>query len=179
MRPSHSQLEIYKTAIRAELIRDARIPVIQLQKRLDEQGLHFEIHYLCKLRDKVLAERIKYIDRRTENELKNEYFDVLRETMKKMFDILTDPFEYSHNRIAAAKEIRETYAQMLGGKADLAIIRGDIVINNNYNLPDAKRKAIVDTLEQFEYLEKYGDAHAAAALGTRDDRPAAADQGGH
>lgn len=180
-RQSDEQVELYKAAIREELVRDVRITSIELVKRLQAKGIMIrDRQYAAKLRDKILTERIKRIDRRTELELRNEYFDVMRETMRRMFDILTDPFEYSHNKIAAAKEIRETYVQMLGGKADLAMLRGDIVINNNFHLPEAKRAEVVEALERFGFLPHGTEHNAARAIPPSDGRsgdPAASVEG--
>ena len=170
---SQDQIELYKSAIRTELVRDVRITAIEIGNRLEKQGMKLDRHYIAKLRDKILAERAKKIDRRTELELRNEFFDVIRETMRRMFDILVNPYAYDADKIAAAKEIRESYTQMLGGKADLAIIRGDIVINNNYNLPDTKRVAIVEALEKFGYLGNASTIHEAGTLTSGGDRPVA------
>ena len=165
---SQEHVELYKSAIRSELVRDVRITGVELVKRLDAQGFHLDREYATKLRDKILRERMKKIDRRTEMQLRNEFFDVIQETMRRMFDILVNPYSLDADKIAAAKEIREAYTQMLGGKADLAIIRGDIVINNNYQLPPAKRTAVVEALERFGYLPN-GTAATIQPEGTTGD----------
>ena len=152
---SKEQVDVYKAAIRGELVRDPRITGIELVERLAKQGINLERHYAARLRDKILAERQKYIVTRAPEALRNEYRDLLRETMKRMWDIMINPYEYSHNRIAAAKEMREAFDKYMAVDADVNILKGVFTTPNaGYVISDPRLIAAVDAMIRFNLLPK-------------------------
>ena len=181
MRQSDEQVAIYKAAIRAELIRDYKITATELCARLDVQGFKLERHYVAKLRDKVLAERQKHFTNRTPDSLKAEYRDLLRETMKRMWDIMINPYEYSHNRIAAAKEMREAFDKYINMDADMGVLKGVFTTPNaGYVISDPRLVAAVDAMIRFNLLPKNAiDANTlAGGPAASDATPAAPKSGG-
>jgi hypothetical protein len=112
--PRHTQehKQFYKSKIRSLIAVDHNISRRELQERLDKQGLHLDLHYLCKLYDEIFFERTKRMDRRLLNETLSSFEDTMTEVVRVAWEIANDPYIRLRDpkaTVMALKEIREVH----------------------------------------------------------------------
>jgi Mitochondrial inner membrane protein len=173
MTTSDDQREYYKEIIRGELVRDSKATVTHLQEVLKKAGCDLDRHYIATLKNKVFRERTHYIQ--TRSKLKGEYVQMVREEMKRMWDIMVNPFEYSHNKIAAAHEMREAFEHLLNIDADVNILKGAFATPDpTYTISEPRLIAAVDALIRFNILPKDAIPTTAITAGSPADNAAPA-----
>jgi hypothetical protein len=74
---AREQKEFYKGKIRSLIAIGHGISRLEIYKRLDEEGLHLDRHYVGKLYDDILVERSKRMDRRLLNNALSSFEDTI------------------------------------------------------------------------------------------------------
>jgi hypothetical protein len=127
--PRHTQehKQFYKSKIRSLIAVDHGISRLQIQKQLDDDGLHLDLHYVGKLYNEIFAERAHRLDRR----LLNQTFSAFEDTMTEI--------------VRVAWEIANTkYIEKKLGSLDLTV--------RNAPLPEEKKQQIREVFTQWGLL---------------------------
>jgi hypothetical protein len=104
---AREQKQFYKAKIRSLIAIDHGISRLEIQKRLDEGGLHLDRHYVGKLFDEILSERAHRMDRRLLNQTLSSFKDTMIEVVRVAWEIANAPFINPQARVMALREIRE------------------------------------------------------------------------
>ena len=106
-RKSKEQERFYIANIRKLIAIEHSMPLREMQHQLEQNGLHLDIDYINRLRDKILRERTHRADRKVLSSSLAAFEDILTETTKIAWQIALSNQSTRKERIAALKEIRE------------------------------------------------------------------------
>jgi hypothetical protein len=148
--------QFYKSKIRALIAVDHGISRLEIQKRLDQDGLHLDLHYVGKLFDEILAERAHRMDRRLLNQTLSAFEDTMTEIVRVAWEIANTKYINPQARVMALREVREAHNDVFQKLFDAGIFEKklgslDLTVRNA-PLPEEKKKAIREVFEQWGLL---------------------------
>lgn len=121
MRKSKEQTNLYLANIRKLMVVQHDMSAPEMKKQLEKLGLHFDVKYIRRLKEKVLGERKYRADRMTLNSALAAFQDVLSETAHIAWQIALSSQSSKRDRIAALKEIREAHRDVFDKLFDAGV----------------------------------------------------------
>jgi hypothetical protein len=97
----------YRARIRRLMVVQHSISLRDIQKKLDTDGLHLDLHYIGKLRNKIVAERARRIDRYTLNSALSAFEDIMTQVMETGWEIAMDKRNEGRDRAAGLEIVRK------------------------------------------------------------------------
>ncbi len=97
----------YRAQIRRVMVMRHNIPLRDIQKELDSEGLHLDLNYIGKLRNKIVAERARRVDRYTINNALAVFEDIMTNVMETGWEIALDKRNEGRDRSSALEVIRK------------------------------------------------------------------------
>jgi len=105
---SDIQKEIYMAKVRQIMVmRGANISGNDIAKILAQNGINISHDYAMKLRDKIIGERKKRVDRKLAALHVSDLEDTNEAIISKCWDIASDPKETTHNKLMAMSKIAD------------------------------------------------------------------------
>ena len=148
--------------IRKLMVIQHDMPLIEIQRQLEENGIRLDIKYISHLRDKILRERAHRADRKALSYALAAFEDVLSETTKIAWQIALSNQSTRKERIAALKEIREAHRDVFEKLFDTGVFDRKLgVVEHKPKLPlnDEQRAKLIEGMvlwgivkEEYEQL---------------------------
>jgi hypothetical protein len=107
MRKSKEQETLYRSRIRQLMVMNHNISNIDMQQKLDADGLHLDLHYIGKLRNKITAERARRVDRLTLNHALASFQDIMTQVMEVGWEIAMDTRGEGRDRASGLEVVRK------------------------------------------------------------------------
>jgi hypothetical protein len=121
MRKSKEQANLYSANIRKLMVVQHDMPALEMQKQLQKLGIHLHVEYIRRLREKILGERMRRVDRKSLNMALAAFEDVLTETARTAWQIALSPQATRMERLIAIKEIRESHTVIFNKLFDAGV----------------------------------------------------------
>ena len=136
----------YRERVRSLLVQNPMISGDGIQRRLKQDGLDLERHYICSLVNAIHAERAKRADTWTLNMALASFQDAMAEIARVGWEIANDQLQDGRDRAAALREIREAYNAIFEKLFDAGVFERklgtlDATIRNT-PLPEDRKEAI-------------------------------------
>jgi hypothetical protein len=128
-----------------------------IRKRLEQDGLPLDRHYIGSLLKAIHTERAKRADTWTLNMALSSFQDAMAEIARVGWEIANDKSEAGRDRAAALREVREAYNAVFEKLFDAGVFERklgtiDATIRNT-PLPDEKKQAIIAVFENWGLIE--------------------------
>jgi len=156
--PRHTQehKQFYKSKIRSLIAVDHGITRLEIQRRLDNDGLHLDLHYVGKLYNEILVERTHRMDRQLLNNALSSFEDTMTEIVRVAWEIANTSHFNPQARVMALREIREAHNTIFEKLFDAGVFEKkfgtlDMTIRNT-PLPEEKKKAIREAFQNYGLL---------------------------
>jgi hypothetical protein len=101
---AHEQKRFYKAKIRSLIAIDRGISRLEIQQRLDKEGLHLDRHYIGKLYDEIMVEHTKRMHRRLLSAALSSFEDTMTEVIRLAWEIANTPYISTQARVMALRE---------------------------------------------------------------------------
>jgi hypothetical protein len=99
----------YRERVRSLLVQSPQISGEGIRRKLEQDGLVIDRHYINKLVNEIYAERTKRADTWTLNMALASFQDAMGEILRVGWEIASDQMAQGRDRAAALREIREAY----------------------------------------------------------------------
>ena len=148
------------------------LSVLEVMRQLEDNGVMLSRIYVTKLKNKILRERTIRVERETRELLNKQLTELLAINLEEAYNIIYSKRSSNFEKIAAMREIRETYVQIYDKKTQLADFLEDIKTikpeaNPAYQISEPKLIAVVDAMVRFNLLPKQANGNVI----TRDSLP--------
>ncbi len=161
MKKSREQVSLYTANIRKLMVVQHDMPVVEMQKQLEKLGLRLDVHYIARLRDKILGERAKRADRMALNSALAAFQDVLTETTHMAWQIALSPQSTKRERLAALKEIREAHKDVFDKLFDAGVFNRKLgTFEADVRARPLMPEVETEILEAFQRWGVFPEAHA-------------------
>lgn len=136
----------YQERIRSVLVQHPQISGEGIKRKLEQQGLTLNRHYISSLVNQIHFERAKRADSWILNGALAAFQDVMFEIVAHAWEIANDPMAERSDRLAAMREIRAAHNDIFTKLFDAGVFERklgtlDTTIRNT-PLPDEKKQAI-------------------------------------
>lgn len=146
----------YRERIRSILVQNPQTSIEGITKRLEQDGLKLDRHYVGKLVGEIHTERSKRADTWTLNMALASFQDAMGEIVRVGWTIANDEMAQGRDRAAALREIREAYNAVFEKLFDAGVFERklgtlDAMIRNT-PLPEERKQAIRTTFQNWGLL---------------------------
>lgn len=136
----------YRERVRSLMVQQPHISILGIVKRLEQDGLPLDRHFVSKLVKEIQTERIKRAQTWTLNLALASFQDAMGEIVRVGWEIANDQMAEGRDRAAALREIREAYNAVFEKLFDAGVFERklgtlDAMIRNT-PLPEPKKQAI-------------------------------------
>ncbi len=109
MRKSHDQVRGYMSKIRRLMIIDSDMSAVEMQRQLEENGLHLDREYIGRLRDKIWRERSQKLNYHTLQKALSMFIDAMGENARMSWEIALSNISTRKEKLMALREIRAAH----------------------------------------------------------------------
>jgi hypothetical protein len=143
----------HRERVRSLLVQHPHISAEGIRKRLEQDGLPLDRHYIGSLLKAIHTERAKRADTWTLNMALSSFQDAMAEIARVGWEIANDKSEAGRDRAAALREVREAYNAVFEKLFDAGVFERklgtiDATIRNT-PLPEDKKQAIIAVFESW------------------------------
>lgn len=162
--PSYSQMQqdYHKALIRRVMVVSGQgainfgsdVTIRYIKEQLEQNGLRLDHEYIAKIKNKILAERIKRIEKGTRKITRDDLAALLSVNLTALYEIIYSKAK-PNDKISAMKEVRETYLAIYEKESTLNAFATNV--SNavpRFQVTDAKLLAIVDAMIAMNVLPK-------------------------
>ncbi len=133
------------------------VSVLEIQRQLAENNLMLDYAYITKLKRKIMSERVKNVDAYTREQLKRDLTHVLTAHLETAYEILHSKRAKDSDKVAAMRELRETYCAIYDRTIDLKSFEENMktslpAANPTFVISEPKLIAVVDAMIRFGVL---------------------------
>ncbi|MDE2019411.1 MAG: hypothetical protein KGJ13_03620, partial [Patescibacteria group bacterium] len=153
---SKTQEEFFIQNIRRLVVIQHDMSLREMQRQLEENGIHLHVDYINRLRKRIFRERLTRVDRQLLNEELAAFEDTLDETTKMAWQILFSNQATRKERIAAMKEIREARKDLFDKKFDAGVFDRKLgVVEHEPKLPLTmeQRAQLIETMIRWGIIQ--------------------------
>ena len=143
----------HRERIRSLIVQNPHISAEGIRKRLEQDGLPLDRHYIGSLLKAIHTERAKRADTWTLNIALSSFQDAMAEIARVGWEIANNKNEAGRDRAAALREVREAYNAVFEKLFDAGVFERklgtiDATIRNT-PLPNEKKEAIISVFENW------------------------------
>ena len=125
-----------------------------IQQQLEENGMRLDLMYIAKIKNRILADRIKRNERGMRKITKDDLAELLAVNLTALYEIIYSKAKPS-DKIAAMKEVRETYLAIYEKESTLMAFTKNVTeALPQFQVTDVKLIAIVDAMVGMKVLPK-------------------------
>lgn len=139
--------------IRKLMVMRHDMPVLEMQRQLEDNNIRLDWHYIAKLREKVIRERISRMDRKILDYALSGFEDSMLEIVVQLWQIATSAKSKTGEKIYALAELRKTYDLAFDKLFDAGIFKRHLgrldVRLRNALLPDEAREEVMRTAKSW------------------------------
>jgi hypothetical protein len=146
----------YRERVRSLLVQNPQISGEGIRKRLEDQGLVIDRHYINKLINEIHTERAKRASTWMLNHALASLQDQMSEIVKAAWEIVNDPMARNMDKTLAMKEIREAHNLIFEKLFDAGVFERKLgtldATIRDAPLPPERKQAIRTTFENWGLL---------------------------